>query len=236
MVSDMLRSHRSILLFLTMATLVLLVVLFKAGIQDTLHSPADKLEAIINSTSSCRLPCWHGLTPGESTENDFLTFANSEYATLHFQNLRKNENPVTFYLWYDSIMEVPIEIRFDDNNLISFIRFAPDNFTFGTISNQLGYPDAYEAAGFRDMSYFVTVKFFYESEGLVVWINTEELESYADPCKILAYQDMSVRAIYITHPGPVDEMIGVVDQFFDPRIQKVRAWPDTDLLELKPCP
>ncbi len=239
MILGMFRNRWILLLFLTITLLVLIgssLVLFEVVTHNKIHSSTQKLEAIINSTSLCKVPCWQGLTPGKSTENDFLTFANSEYANSRFQDLRKNENPVIYYLWDDFIMELPMEIRINNDNIISFISFVPDNFIFGTIVKRLGYPDAYEAAGFSDMSYYVTMKFFYESEGLVVWVNTRELESFSDPCKIPASLDLYIRAIYLTQPGTANEIVATVDQFFDPSVQEVRIWPETNLLELKPCP
>ncbi len=233
----MFENRRVRLLSLTITILILAVSVrswHESVVQQNTPSATQKLEAIVESSPTCNVPCWQGLTPGVSTEEEFLALANSEYADSRFQDLRKNEQPVTYYFWHDRLMELPIEIRISQEGTISFISFVPD-FTFEKIVERLGYPNAYEAAGFSDLSYYVTAKFFYESESLVVWMNTNELKPYSDPCKILAYKDMPVRAIYITHSGSVDEMIETVDQFFDPRIQKVRPWPDTNLLELQPC-
>ncbi len=104
-------------------------------------SPAQKFESIIASSPICKTPCWHGLTPGKTTEAEFLLFANSEVATSRFDKLHKNELPDIFYFWNDLTLDLPVEIRINNDNKISHLAFPAHSLTFKTVVDQLGYPD-----------------------------------------------------------------------------------------------
>lgn len=81
------KAHRKRLV----ALFVLLLLIFCLGPSlvklalSSLLSPSEKLDDILRSSPVCIAPCWRSITPGRSTEAEFLTLVNNS-SPLRFAN------------------------------------------------------------------------------------------------------------------------------------------------------
>ena len=191
--------------------LSVILLLTVAGLLVAYNSSSDQISrALIITEPNCQLPCWHGLTPGVTTETEFLSVvANSTGASFNDLERFVSDQRSFFYRWHDSSFGLTVQAVFEDGTL-SWIRIFVEPHELKEIVDVLGPPDSYQAlieGGEQDMLVFYT---FYQGHGVFVDLFTVPYQvpvSASSPiCSINVNERMEANAIYIV-PRSTEEMM-----------------------------
>jgi hypothetical protein len=209
-----------------------------AGCSSSL-SPVEKLDTIFVDDPTCVSPCWQGITPGESTEADFLALVESLPANK-FDSLKQNEliPNGTQYIWYDRTTSFANEIIVQDDRII-FVSFQNRrDFNLDMILDYLGQPDSYTAGVYPGEAYMLVLNIIYETKGVVVTIRQVPFDApssaFPPECLLDAVPELPVWYINLIESS----LSGEIDLGLS-RVDIIRAesnpWPGLGTINLTDC-
>ena len=119
--------------------------------QETTATPEPTIPQSLFVEDTCAPPCWFGLIPGESSEEDILAFLDAYASVLSVTTIRdvidpETEEPIgiSYHFWWHnySYFNPPRVILTIQNGLLYRIWANPNReITFGEMFDVLGYPD-----------------------------------------------------------------------------------------------
>lgn len=230
------RADRSAVLSL----IVLALVLIGYNARCARHSsPGNQLETILQSAPGCNAPCWRGITPGSSTEGDFLTVVDAA-SPPEFYNLRRSASPRgAGYVWQNRTLNLASALLIR-NEKVTSISFQPENeLTLDSIFQFLNAPNAYTAHISPGEAFLFDSYLFYEQEGVVVNVRivpfNTPVSALKPVCEVSLTADVAARAIYLLQPGAVTKMIEVLSGVMAVPGES-RPWTGLGTIKLTSCP
>lgn len=202
--------------------------------------PGEQLKTIVQSSPSCTTPCWNGIVPGKSNEDDFLMLVGKSNP-MQFANLERSEIPYKSqvgFTWREraSSLQAAILIK---NDVVSFLRFMRTNeLALEMLFDSLGNPNAYTAEISSGEAYLFDMNLFYEEIGMVVNIRIVPFDppssAFSPTCQINITTSMVVRAIYFAEPGTANELLETlypaISSYTEPE-----PWLGVGLIPLTSC-
>ena len=171
------------------------------------------LRSIVASQTGCVAPCWRGLQPQKSTEQDIVDWLDSR-GKKDFGRIRITEDSYLDYVTLDAGSGNGfIRLWKDDGNLITIE--IVDKFpkvTLRTILSEMGPPDTFGAQWLMDLhaTHVGRLLLFYEDEGVVFqssFIGKLPSGSVPDDCLINIKPDITFLRIHLTRVGASHEML-----------------------------
>jgi hypothetical protein len=119
--------------------------------QETAATPEPTIPQPLFAEDTCAPPCWFGLIPGESSEEEVLAFLDAYASVLSIMSVRdvinyETEEPVgtSYYFWWHNYSYFnPPRVKLTIQNGLLYHIWANPNreITFGEMLDILGYPD-----------------------------------------------------------------------------------------------
>lgn len=217
----------------------LTIIVVLGGCSDPL-SPTEKLETIFASTENCITPCWEGITPGQSTENDFLELVNS-MSSNKFEDVKRSDliPKGIRYIWYDRAIFLAGSLEIYDST-VAFISFqSKEEFTIGTILEHLGSPETYAASFSPSEAYVLDLYMFYENSGIVVNMRSIPFDApstaFQPTCEVELVADMFIREIFLLEPGSTKEIMSRLSRELY-NLEGFKTWSGLGTIKLTSCP
>ena len=200
------------------------------------------LNYIFSEYPGCELPCWKGIIPGETEEEELFSIVAGQLN----QELTVDESyPLpaggSEYLWIDKTSDVPTKVRFEEsaNNPVEFISFSVGGHVhLGAIIDALGAPEFYTSdAGLAEESFF-SLNLFYTDMGVVVGVYQTPYSipnsARSPECTIEIDSDTPVRQMWLTRPGSFESLLEQLANNIPAQGQPLR-WPGTGEIYLTDC-
>jgi hypothetical protein len=129
-----------------------------------------RLDAHPKTGLACEPPCWHGITPGQSTEEDAATVAQTMPGYLRLESRDPNLADV-WYMWDSGSVDHNIRNGISvQKGIVKDITLENQNeYTLGDIVAKYGPPQKVGHAVYgAEMAVFITA-FHYPEKGLDFW-------------------------------------------------------------------
>lgn len=226
-------------------------------------SAEEKLLRITASSPNCTAPCWNGITPGETTQQDlralvdaapeqFVDYSRSVYGSSETVGILEWKGPPygrpsISYAWTDLDTDTRVNVHYligGAEDTVADIVFSQskgeqlENVLVENILAVLGTPDAYEAAAPEAYGFYLYIRLFYEKKGIDVEITLPDPPPGPHPwttCQITLEADMPIHYLVLSRPASAFSTLETIDQFFNPDTQVTEIWPDSNVLKLEPC-
>jgi len=117
------------------------------------------------NASKCTLPCWEGITPGETTEEEAKRIIEKEYYIKKIEEMLPRHMRVE---WYTDDYEGRM-IIYDDLVVGIEIWFHKEQLTIGDIVSQIGEPETVEVEYPQQEDQECGVALRFEKRGVVVY-------------------------------------------------------------------
>lgn len=200
------------------------------------------LRRIIASQTDCTAPCWRGIQPGLSTEQDIADWLEST-GKRDFDDIGIIKDPYNDYVGLRSgNREELIRLWKNDANLtaIEFMDTFP-TITLGTVLSEMGPPDTFGSKWLMDLhaTYVGRLVLIYEDEGVVFqssFIGKLPAGSDPDACLINIKPSIGLPYIYLTGPAPSDELLQNAKRPLKHAMYiTIQEWNGLGLQKIHPC-
>lgn len=148
---------------------------------------AGPVDRSLSTDAPCQAPCWQGLIPGESNEDDaWRVLTNSPFVrldTLELEVMTVNDRNLTEYAWRDYGRGEQYNRLYLQGGKILFIELDVDyRLTLGEVISRFGPPEGVYAFAMMKEYLNYSVVFDYPSRGL-------EFTSFSHPKGIASFQE-----------------------------------------------
>jgi hypothetical protein len=223
---------------------ILIIAVFLIGYSISQGNSA-RVREMFFSNVDCIAPCWQSLKPGESSEDDFWEWYNSD-ENADYDSVRAVDDLANGYhiaIQRSGSIRKSVIVFWFEGEIIHTIHFWGDlpEIQIETLLTELGQPDAYAAQWQQDIEGIVGVlTVFYEQQGIVLrtsFIN--ELPSGSDPddCRInVLPNNVKFDEFYIVEPGNSQRILdNAKTTLRHGKFATVRPWTGYGLLPMEPC-
>lgn len=173
--------------------LLLIILLVIAGCKPTIPS------VIMNT--SCLPPCWNGIEPGHTTQEEALSILKSlkevKQNSIKIWSIVK-ENDCIRWMFVSGSGEKYGDM-FINNDLVFGFGFSPENngLTLETAIKYLGEPDSIIAIYHQQEIRYISVFINYKSKGVVLWTS---INPYDSTKQAMITNDMHVEGFWYIEP------------------------------------
>jgi hypothetical protein len=209
-------------------TLLLILV----AVSCTPGYSSDAFLAEVLDPQDCELPCWHGIVPRQSSQEDLLQVLE-QLPDSKVEKIQEEDIPdygVKIW-WEDNNIGSTYNAFFQENELI-YIESQPAlDITLEELVATMGPPDQYIATLGAGEVYILYVQLFYEELGIQVTLWTtspeetliKELESCESPIPL----ETAIQRLRIMPPQTAESMINAISKLqFNYTVDQFRPWSD----------
>lgn len=198
-------------------------------------SETEQWQTIMQSMPGCAAPCWFGIVPGQTAEIELGELFAA--APDHFHILR----------YIPDYLDNTQQIIFDDQVLgfsgslftaeghVTYIQISPkEQLRFQTALEQIGPPESYEARSIFGERLGVSLRWFYEEDGIIVDAGLWG-ESQPSNCIYRLSSSTEVQNIVLLPPGTAEEMSQYWPRSGYNPSSAISIWQDQEQFQLNPC-
>lgn len=205
-------------------------------------SESEQLSMILESQPGCAAPCWLGITPGVSTEADFLSAVEAPPRD-RFDDLERNSlsgGRVIHYSWRDRVMDSLVSSEFE-NHLATHIQIrAESDIDLLSIVSEFGPPQTYATYVRPGEQFQVLLYLIYEDLGIVIETITPLGEVEITDCRYDLPTELSsltpIDGFYLFPPAGSEDALNSSLKSPLPLGLEPRSWAGGQGLELSSCP
>ncbi len=200
------------------------------------------LRHIVSSQTDCTAPCWRGLQPGMSTEQDIVNWLEST-GERDFDHIDIIKDPYYDYIGLRSgDSEELIRLWKNDANLtaVEFMNTFP-TITLGAVLSEMGPPDTFGAKWLMDLhaTYVGRLVLIYEDQGVVFqssFIGKLPAGSDPDACLINIRPDIALPYIYLTNVEPSHKLLqNAKEPLKHAMYITIQDWNGLGMQKIHPC-
>ena len=126
------------------------------------------LAEFFGNDSSCRPPCWHGITPGITSESDALSIiANPAISDPESHSVRSYDSPSTLWYLFELNQGTSAGVMVS-HGLVGMIELRPDfRLKLGNLIDRVGEPDFVYVEDSVGGEIYYIVELYYLGEGIM---------------------------------------------------------------------
>ena len=196
----------------------------------------ERLGLLVSTDLTCTLPCWNGIVPGTTTENEFRRLSEA-LPQERIGSLKRNDFGLggVQYVWRDQFASFLADLSIAQG-VVSYIRLRPEEpISLNETFKALGQPGVYTAYLSRGERFEVILNLIYQTRGTIIAYTVPEQEVKLTSCHFALTGVETVDQILLIEPGPAEEIIQNHLLRFHGLTLEPQVWRGSDKLELDDC-
>lgn len=186
----------------------------------------DQIDLYFSKDTECSAPCWHDISPGETTEAEAESILRSLSFVSQLDFKTSSNQGVTVARWQFTPSMTYGYATFK-NAVLQHLTVRPSGLHLGEVIDRLGIPD-HIVAGYEPVEEVVyDIELYYPTKGIAVTVSDSPMGALSDAQRMT--RDLKVTDIQYFAPTDLKTFLTEIDGRSESNAQNIldrlQAWP-----------